>query len=414
MRTTLRWSSPRFVLVGDPGSGKSTFLRHLALCWAGETLRRRRRWCARGRWPARAGGWTGPAYTPIYVELRSLIAGDAWALERTADLPGVPELREYLRARLAREGCEAFGDELFDLLRAGRAAILLDGLDEVNQAADPRRRAQVQAFVGELAEQFRAAPIIITARPYAYGQDDWRLPGFGATDLTPLDRPRQAELAGRLFAALAELDARLTPGGAEQETAAFTNGVGRNPRRPGRQSVAADAADGDLAQARRRAIAACPTHAGSCIGAGWISCWKIGWARRSKVSHWSSNYDLIRRRSAFRAATRSVSSAETTDTASTRSRSSIRGEIFDALEFIGQRQHRAPDLLRHLRVRAGMLLEAVEQSPGTLVAVYEKQFRFLHLSFQEYLAACEFLYREGETRGLIICRCGLTGASRMD
>ena len=27
--------------------------------------------------------------------------------------------------------------------------------------------------------------------------------------------------------------------------------------------------------------------------------------------------------------------------------------------------------------------------PGVLVATYEKQFRFLHLSFQEYLAACE-------------------------
>lgn len=74
-----------------------------------------------------------------------------------------------------------------------------------------------------------------------------------------------------------------------------------------------------------------------------------------------------------------------------------RGEIFEALETIGQGDI-AAGLLRHLRLRAGMLLEAAEQSPGTLVAVYTQQFRFLHLSFQEYLAACEFLYREGDAR----------------
>ena len=74
-----------------------------------------------------------------------------------------------------------------------------------------------------------------------------------------------------------------------------------------------------------------------------------------------------------------------------------RGEIFEALETIGQGDI-AAGLLRHLRLRAGMLLEAVEQSPGTLVAVYIQQFRFLHLSFQEYLAACEHLYREGDVR----------------
>ena len=101
----------------------------------------------------------------------------------------------------------------------------------MNQAADPRRRAQVQAFVGELAEQFRAAPIIITARPYAYGQDDWRLPGFGHTDLTPLRPAAPGRTGGpALRRAGGAAMPRLTPGGAEQETAAFTKALAESPK----------------------------------------------------------------------------------------------------------------------------------------------------------------------------------------
>ena len=165
----------------------------------------------------------------------------------------------------------------------GAAAILLDGLDEVSQAADERRRAQIQTFVGELAEEFDDAPIIITARPYAYGQDAWRLPGFGHTTLIPLDRPRQAELAGRIFAALAASDPRLVPAGAEQETATFVAALAEVPD---------DLASNPLLLTLLMAIwlksaahgRSLPSTAARSIAAALIYCWKTGCRRKSKDS----------------------------------------------------------------------------------------------------------------------------------
>ena len=322
----------------------------------------------------------------------------------------MPELREHLRLRLAREGCEAFVDELFDLLRAGRAAILLDGLDEVNQAADPRRRAQVQTFVGELAGQFRAAPIIITARPYAYGQDDWRLPGFGHTELTPLDRPRQVDLAGRLFAALADLDPRLTPNGAEQETTAFAADL---------EQIPADLAGNPLLLTLLMAIWLKTEGCDRCLPSTRGELYRRGldllledWVRQ-KVEGFSleQEYDLTA--ADLRFVLQLVAyEAQKRRTQRGRGRGDQPGEIFEALETIGQGDI-AAGLLRHLRLRAGMLLEAVEQSPGTLVAVYDpSSSAFSTFPSRSTWRPASISTGKG-TCGPIICKCGPTAASPM-
>jgi predicted NACHT family NTPase len=124
-------------------------------------------------------------------------------------MPNLETFETYLCRQLAAMKCEeAFCDDLSFLLKSGHAAILLDGLDEVSDADDHRRRMQVQAFVAALHKAFGQSPIIVTARPYAYRPDNptdperWELPGFGYTTLVPFEPERQVAMARHLFTCL--------------------------------------------------------------------------------------------------------------------------------------------------------------------------------------------------------------------
>jgi predicted NACHT family NTPase len=180
------------VLMGGPGSGKTTFLNFIALCMAGELL---------GLAPAnikllctpippepddtdkesKPQRWTHKALLPVRVVLRDF----------AADLPpaGAPLTADVLWRFIVKQlpdQLQRYGDHLQgELLREG-GLILLDGLDEVPDAL--QRREQVKQAVQEFVRIYRRCRFLVTSRTYAYQRQNWKLNGFGERELLPFTR----------------------------------------------------------------------------------------------------------------------------------------------------------------------------------------------------------------------------------
>ncbi|MEV6303286.1 NACHT domain-containing protein [Actinoplanes sp. NPDC051861] len=171
----------RVLLRGGAGAGKTTLLRWLAVTEAGR------------RGPRR--------YVPLFLPLRRY-------LDRALPEPD----RMVLAADdvLAREMPSGWGNAL---LRSGRALVLVDGVDEV----PAERRAEVQTWLGEMADAYPDAHYVVTTRPFAVESAWLDGDGFVPYDLLPMSRRGIGEFlaywhdaAGRRNGADVEVRKRLT------------------------------------------------------------------------------------------------------------------------------------------------------------------------------------------------------------
>jgi formylglycine-generating enzyme required for sulfatase activity len=197
----------RFVLLGNPGTGKTSFLHHLTLCLAGEQLATAGD--ASGGPRARLSaldGWLGGAVTPIYIVLRDLVQKLPPLPEDPDKVPDPSEHPEqhfwrYVENHVLSSGLNQFIRDLRLLFGRGEAVLLLDGLDEISDATDSRRRTQIKDLLRALVSARPNARVIITSRPHAYRTDEWQIDGFGFAEIRLLEHEQMFALARTLFTA---------------------------------------------------------------------------------------------------------------------------------------------------------------------------------------------------------------------
>jgi hypothetical protein len=145
--------TPRVLIRGGAGAGKTTFLRWLAMNALGET---------------RTSGneWLG--LVPFFVPLRHYTT--------------LPKPEEFISSTASMIEEEKPAGWVTARLREGRALVLVDGVDELVS----ERREEARQWLCRLVNAYPDARYAITTRPAAVPEDWMEECGFAAFDLLPL------------------------------------------------------------------------------------------------------------------------------------------------------------------------------------------------------------------------------------
>ena len=181
-------AATKAVLLGDPGSGKTTFVNNLTYLLSTHD-------------PVLPSSWR--ELLPVRLVLRDVAARclPAEALRGTAQMlwealecdivshlgaAAAGKLLPYLQSRLLTEG----------------GFILLDGLDEVPEAR--RRRVVLLEAIRELTDLLEGTPsrLLVTARPYAYADKKWQLAKFATLALAPFSEAQVRRFVTRWYGAV--------------------------------------------------------------------------------------------------------------------------------------------------------------------------------------------------------------------
>ena len=144
-------------ILGDPGSGKTSLIKYLCL---------------------------------------------SWAVNKAGPLPLSIDLKTYVRQRIGllafiESGCTSFGlnaAKVEEALKAGEAALYLDGLDEVFDGPD---RGSIVEEITAFVARYPAARVVLTSRLVGYEPETLRSAGFSHATLEDFDASQVVDFLQR-------------------------------------------------------------------------------------------------------------------------------------------------------------------------------------------------------------------------
>lgn len=150
----------KLIVLGKPGAGKTTFLKHIAIQ------------CSFSEFQANL--------VPIFITLKDF-----------AEAPQHPSLLEYI---LSEFSAYPISKSIQQVLSQGRALLLLDGLDEVQETDDYRVVQEIRNF----SSKFHANQIVITCR---VATREYTFEQFTEVEIADFDDVQIATFINKWFAA---------------------------------------------------------------------------------------------------------------------------------------------------------------------------------------------------------------------
>ncbi|MCU0487099.1 MAG: SUMF1/EgtB/PvdO family nonheme iron enzyme, partial [Anaerolineales bacterium] len=222
------------MLLGDPGSGKSTFVNFVTLCLAGAGLEHPEVNLDlltsplpddEGKDEDHPQPWVRGALLPVRIILKDFVArsplplkGQSYTLEH---------LWKFISDELQKVDLGEYAPYLRRHLQTQGGLLLFDGLDEVPEAR--QRRQQIIQLV-EAAASLPNCRVLVTSRVYAYRKQDWVLSEFAVAVLDSFSNGQIIRFVDHWYAHLVQLGSVADTDEAQRQASQLKESIFRNQR----------------------------------------------------------------------------------------------------------------------------------------------------------------------------------------